>query len=181
MKTVSKIAVQLTVAWLLLQLPFLTAADTKAVPQAPIPSQILEAKKIFIANAGEDEMVELQPRFSGGSDRAYNQFYAAMKSWGRYQIVSAPAEADLLLETEVSVMAVEPSGKSGDSYTPLFRLKIRDPKTNAILWGFNVHAQFGLGQGASDKVFDQAVNRLVADVQALAGRAPVPPDGAATP
>ena len=28
----------------------------------------------------------------------YNEFYAAMKSWGRYELVSSPADADMVFE-----------------------------------------------------------------------------------
>jgi hypothetical protein len=142
------------------------------VPAAPIPPQILAAKKIFIANAGGDEMTEDDPVFSGGPARAYNQFYAAMKTWGRFEIVASPAEADLLFEVRQDASAVSPAGKGASVFFPQFRLKIRDPKTNALLWGFNVHAEFGFGQGASDRNFDQAVDRLVADVQGLVGMTP---------
>jgi hypothetical protein len=141
--------------------------SAKQAPSAPVPSQILSAKRIFIANAGGDEMAGDDPVFSGGPARAYNQFHAAMKSWGHFDIVASPAEADLLFEVQQDVSAVTPFGKTSSSYIPQFRLKIRDPKTNALLWGFNVHAEFGIGQGASDRNFDQAINHLVAEVQGL--------------
>lgn len=153
------------------------AAQTKQAPPAPVPAQIFAAKKIFIANAGGDEMAEDDPRFSGGPDRAYNQFYAAMKNWGQFEIVSSPAQADLLLEIRQEVQTVVLGGKAGASDIPLFRLKIRDPRTNALLWGFHIHGQFGLGQGASDKNFDQAVDQLVTHLEALIARS-TPADAA---
>ena len=148
-----------------LQISF-SMAQSKAAPAppAPIPPQILAAKKAFIANAGGDEMANNYPRFSGRPDRAYNQFYAAVKSWGRFEIVGSPAEADLLLEVRQSVSA---GPGPGSSLIPQFRLKIRDARTNALLWGFNVEGEFGLGQGESDRNFDQAVNRLVAELRTL--------------
>jgi hypothetical protein len=150
-----------------LQISFSSAQSKSApAPQAPIPPQILAAKKAFIANAGGDEMANNDPRFSGRSDRAYNEFYAAVKSWGRFEIVGSPAEADLLLEVRQSVSAGPGSGP-GASYVPLFRLKIRDARTQALLWGFNLHGEFGLGQGESDRNFDQAVNRLVTELRIL--------------
>lgn len=60
---------------LLLQLTLISAAQKAAsVPTAPVPPQILAAKKIFIVNAGGDEMAEKYPMFTGGPDRAYNEF-----------------------------------------------------------------------------------------------------------
>lgn len=74
----------------MLQLPLLMAQNKPTVaPDAPVPPQILVAKKVFIANAGGDQMTPDDPSFSGGPDRAYNQFYAAIKSWGRFSIVGS--------------------------------------------------------------------------------------------
>jgi hypothetical protein len=57
----------------------------KDVPAAPIPAVIVNAKKVFLNNGG-------------GSDLAYDSFYAEMKKWGRYEIVGSPEEADLIVE-----------------------------------------------------------------------------------
>ncbi len=157
-----------TTCALFVRVPFLNASDKKSVPNAPIPSQILAAKRIFIANAGEDETVPEQRTFSGGPDRAYNQIYDAVKNWDRYQIVSSPSEADLILEVEVDV----------NLETPIFRLAIRDPKNDVVLWRFKVRAEFGIGQGASDENFDRAINRLVWRLRALVEQ---PSNGSTTP
>ena len=151
----------------MLPISALAAEKPKPLPPAPIPPQILTAKKVFIANVGGDEMTGDDPVFTGGPDRAYNEFYAAMKSWGRFEIVSSPAEADLLLEIRQSVSAVTPTGRGSSSFIPQFRLKIRDPKTNATLWGFNVHSQFGIGQADSDRNFSSAVGRLATELRML--------------
>ena len=151
----------------------------KTAPPGPIPAQILSAKNVFISNAGGDEMAPGDPRFSGGPSRAYDQFYAAMKTWNRFATVNSPAEADLLLEIRQSVSSVVPVGPQGSSFLPLFQLTIRDPRTNATLWAFHIHAKFGLGQGDSDRVFDQSMNRLVNELQALTG--PITPAGETKP
>ena len=54
------------------------------VPEAPLPAAIVNAKKIFLTNGG-------------GSNLAYDAFYSEMKSWGKYEIVGSPDEADLVL------------------------------------------------------------------------------------
>jgi hypothetical protein len=101
-------------------LSLISRAQTKpAAAAAPVPAQILAAKKILIAHAGGDEMAEDDPIFSGGPDRAYNQFYAAIKSWGRFEIVGSPAEADLLLEIRQEVQTVSLGGKVGASDPPV--------------------------------------------------------------
>ena len=55
---------------------------------------------MFISNAGGEsfEGVIDQTVFNGGPDRPYNQFYAAMKAWGRYEVLSSPPDADLVFE-----------------------------------------------------------------------------------
>ena len=158
----------------LLPIPLVQAADSKRSEPAPIPAQITTARRVFIANAGGDEPGIDEPVFSGGVDRSYNQFYAAMKSSGRYELVGSPAEADLLFEirfaVNTSTTKVFKGDTIGSSLDPQFRLEIRDPKTNALLWAFTEHVQWAILQGNRDKNFDVASARIVADVQGLASR-----------
>jgi hypothetical protein len=150
------------------------AAQTKQNPPAPIPTQISAAKKVFIANGGGDEPGIDEPIF-GGVDRSYNQFYAAMKSAGRYELVGSPAEADLLFEirfaVKTSTTKVFKGDTIGSSLDPQFRLEIRDPKTNALLWAFTEHMEWAILQGNRNRNFDQASARIVTDVLALGTRA----------
>ncbi len=152
------------------------AVEQSKVPPGPVPAQILAAKKVFVANAGGEQPPSDDAQFSGDSDRAYNQFYAAMKTWGRYELVGAPADADLWLEIRFTAPPASRSVMQGNTvgtaeFDPQFRLVIRDPKTNAILWGFTEHASWALLKGNRDKNFDQALARIVADVQRLAQQA----------
>ncbi|HKV81311.1 MAG TPA: hypothetical protein VJP02_24400 [Candidatus Sulfotelmatobacter sp.] len=152
-----------------------TWAQTKQIPPAPIPTQISTAKRVFIANGGGDDPGIDDPLFSGGIDRSYNQFYAAMKSAGRYELVGSPAEADLLFEirfaVETSTTKVFKGDTIGPSLDPQFRMEIRDPKTNTLLWAFTEHVQWAILQGNRNRNFDQASARIVADVLALGTRA----------
>ena len=77
-----------------------SAQQSKGVPPAPVLLQIVAAQKVFISNAGGEsfESVIDETVFNGGPDRPYNQFYASMKNWGRYQLVSSPTNADLVVE-----------------------------------------------------------------------------------
>src|ERR1700676_192825 len=74
----------------LLSGPIRAAQQKKSPLPAPIPAQILSAKKVFIANGGGDESRNEATSYSGGPARTYNEFYAAMKSWGHYDLVAAP-------------------------------------------------------------------------------------------
>jgi len=76
----------------LLSGPIASAQQKKSAPPAPIPAQILAAKKVFIANGGGDESHTEEVSYSGGPGRAYNEFYAAMKTWGHYELVATPGD-----------------------------------------------------------------------------------------
>ena|ERR1700739_3614267 len=159
------------------QLPVAEAGELKPVVAGPIPTQIASAKKVFIANAGENQPVPFDDvvLFSGGSERAYNEFYAGVKALGRYDLVGAPADADLLFEIELTSPRNpnEPEFFGNVPYDAQFRLVIRDPKTNALLWAVSEHVQWAIMQGNRDKNFEQAMDRVVNDVQGLAARAAV--------
>lgn len=148
-------------------------ASAKQVAPGPVPSQISMAKRIFIANAGENQPLFNDPMFSGGQQRAYDTFYAAMKASGRYELEGSPADADLSFEIAVEAnragprVSGEPSFLGDAPYDAYFRLVIRDPKTNAILWVFIEHVQWAILQGNRDKNFDLAIDRLITDLQAL--------------
>jgi hypothetical protein len=75
----------------------LVAQQAAPVAVAPVPALLLDAKKIFISNAGADSGPFPHP-FTGDPDRAYNEFYANAVSWGRYEVVATPGEADLVFE-----------------------------------------------------------------------------------
>jgi hypothetical protein len=153
--------------------------DTREAAPGPIPAQITLAKTVFIANAGGEENPS-DNQFKGGPDRAYNQFYEEMKTWGRYELMSAPADADLLIELRFTQprVASDPQEalKLDVVYDPQLRLVIRDPKTQAVLWEFTEHVQWAILQGNRDKNFDQGMARVIADVKGLIARGSPSPD-----
>jgi hypothetical protein len=74
-------------------IPIATAQQPAAIPAAPVPSQILRAKRIFIVNAEGDNDVRIS-KYVGGTNGIYDQFYADVNNLGRFALVSAPADAD---------------------------------------------------------------------------------------
>jgi hypothetical protein len=145
---------------------------------APIPAQILTAKKVFIANGGGDETRNEATLYSGGPARTYNEFYAAMKTWGRYELVAAPGDADLVFEIRLIVFQLRSDRLSDDSTASdsQFRMVIRDAKTHEKLWGLTEHAQGAVLQSNRDKNFAEALAAVVSEVQRIAG--PVAADAA---
>jgi hypothetical protein len=86
----------------------LEAQEVKdAAAAAPIPAQILTSKRVFISNAGVSttELTYYVAAHTGGANGLYNEFYVAMKDWGRYELVAAPADADLVLDIDLSAKA----------------------------------------------------------------------------
>jgi len=155
--------------------PNVRAQQAREVLPAPLPAQIYSGEKVFVANAGGDN----NHLYSGEPERLYNQFYAALKSWGRYDLARSPAEADLVFEISflnpfVGEYVTEGGGQtsvSSRSVTdPQFRLTIVDPGTRVTLWVFTEHIQPALLQGNRDKNFDQALNYLVNDLRNVAGQ-----------
>jgi hypothetical protein len=139
---------------------------------APVPPEIAGAQKVFISNAGGEslETVIDQVVFNGGPDRPYNQFYVAMKTWGRYQIVRSPADADVVLEIS---WVLSDTGLRLPVLGQL-RLRVVDPKSNITLWNLTEYVRGAILLGNRDKNFDQAMNTIVSRIEALAEPQPAP-------
>ena len=157
----------------LLSLPLLSADKPKdAMPPGPVPSPIAAAKKVFISNTPGSHL----PTSFGGPDRTYNEFYAAMKSWGHYELVTAPSDADLILEISFtsSLSGVGGTSTSGCiSYNDSeLRLVILDTKMHVPLWwfteGVNPKVSFGhRPEMAVDSAFSRSTATLVDDLKKL--------------
>jgi hypothetical protein len=134
-------------------IPMLIAEEPPAPPPAPVPSQILVAKKIFISNGGEDTWLDYDPKHD--PSLTYNEFYADMKSWGKYELMSTPTDADVVFE--IHLLLQERS----------LRLLILDPKSHITLWTLNQIPNAANRDATARKNFDKAMNALVATIQGL--------------
>ncbi len=165
----------------LLSLPLLSAdKPIDTVPPGPIPSPIAAAKKVFISNAPGSNL----PTSFGGPDRTYNEFYAAMKGWGHYELVTAPSDADLILEISFtsSLSGVGGTSTSGCiSYSGSeLRLVILDAKMHVPLWWFNeaVNPKSSFGhrpERAVDSAFSRSNATLMDDLKKLVSEPAVGP------
>lgn len=148
----------------------LRAQQTSKVAAAPVPAQILTAKKVFVSHAMADTP---RAKYSGDPDRTYNQFYAAMKGWGHFEFVAAPVDADLICEISfanpiVSVEVTDGAIISGQSTSdPQLILVLLDPKTHLVLWTLTEHVASAKTQEYRDKNFDLAVAAIVDDAKKL--------------
>lgn len=153
-----------------------SAMAQQAAPAAtgPVPPAILAAKKIFVSNGGADSGLFPSP-FSGDPSRGYSQLYAGLKATGQYQLVSDPADADLVLELQLTA----PNGPTNGSKVngasdpvPMFRLVIYDAKTHFVLWALTQSIDVAFLQKTHDHNFDGALNFILMEFESLSGKVP---------
>ena len=157
----------------MLAAPSLTAKKNKEVPPAPLPSAIVNAKTVFLTNAG-------------GSNLAYDEFYSQMKQWGKFQIVGAPDGADLIIDLSYHVenggtrVWSSPTSTydygSGEWHTqqqthsaqivdPQLEMKVYDGKTKSLLWSAVDHRQLARKQKNRDKETVNSADRLLVQLK----------------
>jgi hypothetical protein len=140
-----------------------------ATQGGPIPPAILNARSIFVANAGADGGMFPHP-FSGDPSRGYSQFFAALQERGQYQLVADPSLADLVLELHlIAPYGPTNANKINGAADPLpaFHLVIYDRKSHYILWALTESIDVALLQKTHDRNFDEALSNLVSDFEAL--------------
>jgi len=140
------------------------------VPPGPVPPQILAAKKIFISNVPGEQF-----RFPRNAEddpyRPYNQFYASLKTWGYFELASAPADADLVLEIRLSARPVLSSATvQAPVHEAYFEVTVRDPKTQVGLWWLAERLQGANRAATGEKNYNQAMAKVVNDLKRLVGQ-----------
>src|ERR1700683_1783408 len=121
-----------------------------AAAAAPVPAQIISAHKVFISNAGADVPARAIFNRAGDPEEAYNGFYSSMQSWGKYELVSTPADADLVFELRFTAPA----------YGPEFDLTILDAKTHFLLWTMTQPVNGAFRKETWLKNFDDGLHAL---------------------
>jgi hypothetical protein len=142
-------------------------------PQAPVPSAIRAATKLFVSNAGGDSGLFPSP-FSGDPNRGYNQLYAGLKANGQYQLVDDPSEADLVLELQLTAPNGPTKGSKVNGASdpvPMLRLTVYDRKTHYVLWAFTQSIEIAFLQKTHDRNFDEALTAILLEFQSLSGKA----------
>jgi hypothetical protein len=135
------------------------AQQSLTAPAGPVPPAILAAKKIFLSNSGASSAL-----YSGGPNRAYNQFYAALQTAGVFEMVADPSDADLILEIQIAEFG---AGQAN------FRLVIYDRKSHFVLWTVLEPIRFCNRQKTCDGNFDDALPALLLNFEKLAGKGPI--------
>ena len=173
---------------------FGSTASAQQTAHAPVPQQVLAARTVFIANGGgesygADTYFHLT-KFDGGPNRAYDSFYAAVKDWGHYDVVTSMDAADLALVVRFTNPAVDRTNPNSNAdvphdwiYDPQLNVSMNDPRTGITLWTITEHIEPSNDRAVANQHFDDAVTRLVADLQRLilnpeAASVPTVPPGA---
>jgi len=151
-------------------------ADQSSAPPPPTPSQLLHGKKIFISNV-PGTLTLGQHSAEEAPNYTYNQFYASMKSWGYYDLVSAPADADLIFEISLAERSTlgDMVHAANNLRLPYLELVVRDPRTQTILWWFAERLQGANRPATGQRNYNQAMTNLVNDLKKVVGQFTVVP------
>jgi hypothetical protein len=125
---------------------------------APVPTPLLNGKRAFISYEMGD-VTAFPSAYSGGPERAYDEFFTQMKTWGRFELVMDPKDADLIF----AIRFVDSPGLT----RPQIRVGISEAKTHVALWGFVEQVDPAVFKKHRDASFSESVQLLVSDVQAL--------------
>jgi hypothetical protein len=153
----------------LIVVPVVSGQQTKEAAAAPVPSEIVAARKVFIANAGADVASQSAFKRAGEPDQAYNHFYSAIQGWGRYELVPTPADADLVFEIRFTA----PMYYNGNLavYQPQFGLNIVDAKTHFLLWSLAEPVEGAFRKATWLKNFNQGLDLVMADLKKVSAPA----------
>lgn len=150
----------------LLPVSSLSAQQPQEKPAAPVPAQIVSAKTVFISNAGVDGLSLAAFERLGEPNKPYNQFYAAMKNWGKYELVSAPADADLVFEIRFGAPLT--GADKMNVYAPQFGVTILDTKTHFTLWTLAEPVHGANRKATWERNLGQGMDKIIDDLKKLA-------------
>jgi hypothetical protein len=136
------------------------AQSQAAAQAAPVPAQLLSARKIFIA----DTVGWYDTYFwSGTQNRLYNETYSALEAWGNLQLVGSPADADLVLHPSISNAGC--IGEAGCVGTPAMRFDLIDAKTGIVLWERMTSIALYSKKKTDESNFEAAIKTLIGDLR----------------
>jgi hypothetical protein len=143
------------------------AVDKNPV-KAPLPGQILQAHSVFLINGG-------------GSDAAYDALYDGIKTWGRFQIVGSPNQADIIFtvqawvnKTQGDAMAITDKRTGNtiildqDETDPQIKISITDAPSQNELWSTVLHRRLTF-RSKVDKETRKTVLAYIEDLKARIG------------
>jgi hypothetical protein len=150
--------------WLVAHAQTAAVKGAPVLPPGPVPAQIANAKSVFISNTAPDGMPSDILQHFGEPNKPYDQLYAAMKSWGRFQLADSPDGAGLVLE--IHFMRSAFTGGLGQGAE--FYLSILDEKTHFVLWTLVEPVEAAVRKATWERNVNTSVVALVNDMKTLA-------------
>ena len=155
--------------FLILVFPFaganLTAQQAKQL--APIPAPLAAAHTVFVAEGSVDAIAVNAFQNADQFNEPYNSVYQAMTGWGRYQVVTSPKDADLVLEVSFAAPMIDCGNVP--TYSPQLRLIVLDGKTHFVLWTFTQPVKAAFLKGTWEKNYAAGVAALIGQMKGLVG------------
>lgn len=176
--------VRLLLTGIFLCVPVAGCMEKPAPPPPPPPpaisAQISNAKTVFVSNLGEDAVAAAN--LPGGAGACYNTFYASLKQWGHYELVSSPRDADLIFEisatekaevdTEILSAGPRPDKYDVTRYPAVITLVAKNAHTSSTLWTTKVgYFDTANTRKTETKQFNEAIEVLTDRLKAM-GPAP---------
>jgi hypothetical protein len=134
-------------------------------PSSPLPAALATAHKLFLGNAGDQENADCL--------RAYNDFYAGLVGLKRFDLVTDPNQADLVLELHYEFsLGAGVNGPSSANTPRQFRVLMIEPQHHIILWSLTERSNYALLQKNRDHNLDDTVAALINDFDVLTSTTP---------
>jgi hypothetical protein len=163
-------AVKPTFCLALLSLVPALAAAQQPAPAAPIPAPIVSAHTIFLANGGDDLVsADTLTRAGQPASDPYNSVYAALKTWGHWQLLSSPEGADLILVVRFSAPVYDYANGMPLSTSPQFEVTILDGKSGILLWTVLQPVAGAARKSTWAKNYAGGIDGAVQQLKAIAG------------
>jgi hypothetical protein len=151
------------------------SAQVPAYKEAgPIPPALLAARTLFISNGGTVSQF-FPDTFTGDANRAYSQFYAALKTTGKYGLVGDPSQADLVLYLRLvarSCRSISYNCVGVPDPQPIFYLTVYDRKTHYVLWTITQPVDSAILLKNHDHNFDAALAVVIREFERVTGKPP---------
>jgi hypothetical protein len=141
------------------------SARADASSSAPVPEQLKSAKKVFLGNAGADVKSRDSFAAAGELNQPYNDLYSALKGWGRYELVSKPEDAELVMEVRFTGPMTD-CGKV-PTYSPSIEMSIFDAKTHFVLWTITEPVQGAYRKDNWKKNVENGAKNIVEELKHL--------------
>jgi hypothetical protein len=130
---------------------------------APLPPQIATATHVFLSCAAGTN--------AATADQLYSGLYLGIKTWGKYQLVATPTDADLIFEIHYPHLLSNCSvsqGTGGCVESDRLDVQLLDRATHTVLWTVSEPNKGGRNKINQDKSTAAMIAATIADLKTIA-------------